>query len=190
MAIWAEDTNGKYLETFFVAQSVAKGIFEHGKGDKGKWQPGAVRRPATLPYWAHKRNVKEKDELFIPTPETPMPDAISGPTPKSNFELITKNSNNYMHRVFNIMFEINQSWDWNEFWTNDKFPDDKEYATSSQPSIVYQTQISLDSLGKTYLMKPIGHGHYSGKSGELFNDLSTITTALKIADRIIVKIEK
>lgn len=41
----------------------------------------------------------------------------------------------------------------------------------------------------SYLMKPVGHSHYSGKTGELFTDLGTLTTALEIADSIIVKIE-
>jgi hypothetical protein len=39
-----------------------------------------------------------------------------------------------------------------------------------------------------YKMKPIGHSHYSGKTGELFTDLSTFTTALQIADSIVVRI--
>jgi len=39
-------------------------------------------------------------------------------------------------------------------------------------------------------MKAIGHSHYSGKTGELFPDLSTITTALQIADSIIVRIKR
>jgi len=34
----------------------------------------------------------------------------------------------------------------------------------------------------------VGHSHYSGKTGELFPDLSTLTTALQIADSIIVKV--
>lgn len=35
-----------------------------------------------------------------------------------------------------------------------------------------------------------GHSHPSGFTGELFNDLSTITTALNIADSIIVYMGK
>jgi hypothetical protein len=33
---------------------------------------------------------------------------------------------------------------------------------------------------KTFEMKVIGHSHYSGKTGELFSDISTLTTALNI----------
>jgi hypothetical protein len=47
----------------------------------------------------------------------------------------------------------------------------------------------MNSNKKTYRMKPAGHSHYSGLTGELFTDLSTLTTALHIADSVIVKIK-
>ena len=37
-------------------------------------------------------------------------------------------------------------------------------------------------------MVPVGHSHYSDKTGELFTDLSTLTTALHIAYSIIVRV--
>lgn len=40
----------------------------------------------------------------------------------------------------------------------------------------------------SYELQVIGHSHYSGKTGELFTDLSTMTTALDIADKLNVKI--
>ncbi len=189
MAIWTEDLSGKYIETLYVAESIAKGIYIHGDKKSGKWMPGPVRRPATLPYWAHKRGVKEEDGLFIPTFETPMSDAITSATPKGNFVLNAKTTQVYPKK-FNLLFEINQSWDWNEFWTNNKFPDDKEYKTSSQPSLIYMASINLDSKGDKIELKAIGHGHHSGATGELFTDLSTITTALKIASKILVSVRE
>jgi hypothetical protein len=39
-------------------------------------------------------------------------------------------------------------------------------------------------------MKPIGHSHPSGKDGELDSDLSTLTTALQIADSIVVRVSE
>ena len=90
MAVWTEETSGKYIETLYVAESIAKGVYKHGDNKSGKWLPGSVRRPATLPYWAHKRDVKENDGLYIPTFLTPMPDAITGPTPKGDFILQAK----------------------------------------------------------------------------------------------------
>jgi hypothetical protein len=86
------------------------------------------------------------------------------------------------------MFEINQNWDWNEYWTNDKYPGDNNYQYSAQPAIVYESMVDQKNPDYKYIMRPIGHSHPSGQTGELFTDLSTLTTALQIADSIVVKI--
>ncbi len=190
MAVWAEDANGKYIETFFVSQSIGKGVFNKVTGGGEKWLPGPARRPAALPYWAHKRGVVESDGLYIPTPETAMSDAISGATPENNFRLIATPVIPNFPRIFHLLLEINQSWDWNNYWTNSKYSDEPEYKTSSQPSVVYSVFINMDNATVKYYLNPIGHGHYSGKTGELFTDLSTLTTALKIAKRITVTVRK
>lgn len=188
MAVWLEDTDGKYIETLYVAESIGKGVFRHGSKSQGQWEAGPVRRPAALPYWGHKRGVQAEDGYYIPTPKTPVPDAVTGPTPQGNFTLVSK-ATATTPRVFNVMFEINQSWDWNKFWTNNKYPDDVNYKTSSQPSLVYEALIDLDSGTKEYSMKPVGHGHYSGNDGSLTTDLGTMTTALEIAKSITVRID-
>ncbi len=188
MAIWIEDTDGDYVETLYVAESIGTGIFRHGQADKGKWKPGPIRRPAALPYWGHKRGVKAKDGLYIPDQDDPMPDAVTGATPQESFVLKTKTSRK-MTDPFVILMEINQSWDWNKYWTNNKYPDDDQYKTSSQPSVIYSAIVTPEGGSQTYELKPAGHGHYSGKNGNLYEDLSTLTTALEIADKVVVTIE-
>jgi len=83
-AIWTEDLYGNYIETLYVTQYVAKGKFAFGEIEPGKWknEPGEARRPATLPYWAHKRNIQAPDGLYVPSPETEVPDALTSATPK------------------------------------------------------------------------------------------------------------
>lgn len=190
-AIWLEDEDGSYLETLFVTEYISSGVF--GFADAGDWswknEKGEALRPAALPYWSHKRNVISRDSLLIPTPENPIPDAISSATPKSNFVLKTSVTKD-LPSQFYILLEINQTWDWNEFWTNNKFPNDKDYKTSSQPSIIYSAQIDFSNANKEIPLKPIGHGHYAGKNGKLYEDLSTFTTALDIAAEITVTITK
>ena len=127
--------------------------------------------------------------MYIPTPENPLPDAISGATPKGNFILTTSVEPDFP-QTFTILMEINQTWDWNDYWTNNKFPDDLDYKTSSQPSIIYAAEVDLNSENEQIVMKAVGHGHYSGKDGELYQDLNTLTTALEIADKITVTIGK
>ncbi len=60
--------------------------------------------------------------------------------------------------------------------------------TSSQPAVVYEARIDLDDGQDQYELKPIGHSHWSGTDGRLFPDLSTITTALEIAESITLQI--
>lgn len=186
MVIWTEDTTGKYIETLYVAESIGKGVFLHGDESTGKWLPGEIRRPAALPYWAHKRGVKAKDGLYIPTADDPMPDAVTGATPPGDFILNTRTSSVYPD-VFKVLFEINQTWDWNEYWTNNKYPGNDEYKTSCQPALVYSATLHPRDAGSEVELKLIGHSHYSGENGNLFTDLSTITTAKEITRSVKVK---
>jgi len=188
MAFWIEDTTGLYIQSLYVAQSIAKGYFQHGDASTGRWEPGPLRRPAALPYWGHKRGIKAPDGYYIPTQDSPMPDAVTGPTPKADFILRTRTRHPDL-RKFNLLMEINQSWDWNQHWHNNKFPNDPYYKTSSQPALVYRVTIDLDNPQSEYEMKPVGHSHWSGANGNLYEDLSTITTALDIAKGVKVRLK-
>ncbi len=187
MAIWVENESGEFLQTLYVAESIGKGIFQHGDASKGFWMPGEILRPAALPRWSHQRGIRTEDGLYLPTPQNPVADAYTGPTPGKSFILHTR-LNEAVTGGFRVLFEINQTWDWNEYWTNNKYPDDDEYKTSCQPALVYAVEIDMNNDQTSYTMKPIGHSHYSGKTGELFTDLSTITTALEIVEELIISI--
>ncbi|MFO8066237.1 MAG: hypothetical protein R6U11_01510 [Bacteroidales bacterium] len=188
-AFWIEDTLGNYIHTLYVSESIAKGFFKHGDTSTGRWQPGPLRRPAALPYWGHKRGIKAADGYYLPTQDKPMPDAVTGATPKNNFILRTKTEEE-IPEVFNILMEVNQSWDWNHYWHNNKFPDDQEYKTSSQPALIYKATINTNDLKDSYNMHLIGHSHWSGTTGELFEDISTITTAQEITKSVKILITK
>ena len=187
-AIWTEDLEGDYIETLYVTEYVAKGKFKYGEIEPGRWkaEPGEARRPATLPYWAHKRNVKAPDGLYIPSPETPVPDAITSATPKNNFKLETATSYS-RNAKFRVLMEINQAWDSNEYWTNSQYPDNNDYFGSLQPALVYAVTIDPVNPDDEYYLNPIGHSHPTGENGKLFTDLTTLTTAKKIAHKIIVR---
>lgn len=187
-AIWLEDTSGKYLQTLFITKALGQGIFEHGDKSGGTWKPGEVRRPAALPYWAHKWNVKNEYGSYVPTPKDKVADAYTGATPSGSFRL-TSRSNNALNGKIKICMEINQPWDWNEYWTNALYPNDIDYQSSCQPAVVYSAIVDLGNPEEIIEMKPVGHSHYSGNTGELFPDLSTITTALHIAEQISVVVK-
>jgi len=47
---------------------------------------------------------------------------------------------------FRVLLEVNQPWDWNAYWNNDKYLDEPDYKTSAQPSVVYAVTINLESM--------------------------------------------
>jgi hypothetical protein len=187
MAAWVEDMDGNFVQTIYVNESVATGFFKYAVKNGGEWEPGEAVRPASLPVWAHSRGVDSGDGHFMPTKENPVPDAYTSATPLADFAVYSR-SDKPLKGKYKVFFEINQSWDWNDYWTNGKFPDDPEYKTSSQPSVVYAAEIDLDNPQEIYVMKPVGHGHYSGKDGRIYSDLETITTALEIVESVTVSI--
>ncbi len=186
-AIWLADQNGKFIQTLFVSKSIGKGVFEHGSRKTGQWMPGEIQRPAALPYWAHQRGIKNENGTYLPTPKNPEIDARSGATPQNSF-VMTFITDNPLKGKYKIMLELNQSWDWNDYWHNNRYPEDREYKTSSQPAVVYCADFDTNEK-KEYVMKAVGHSHYSGKDGSLNTDLSTLSTALKIADKITVLVK-
>lgn len=189
LACWIENADGKYIQTLYVNESVAIGYFNYADKSEGKWKPGPMVRPASLPVWAHKRGVKSDEGHYMPTQANPIPDAYTSATPKAGFVLQSK-TDKAVEGKFKVLFEINQSWDWNEYWTNSKFPEDMEYKSSAQPSVVYALDIDPENLQESYELKPVGHGHHSGKDGNINPDLITLTTALQIVEKITVKVSR
>ncbi len=187
-AIWMADEDGKYIQTLYVSESIGKGTFKRADRNTGKWMPGEIQRPASLPFWAHNRGIKNEYGTYMPTPRQPEVDAYTGATPPASFILNIKTEKPLVGK-YKIMLELNQSWDWNDYWHNAKFPDDKEYKTSSQPALVYAVEIDTAKPETEYTMNPLGHSHYARKDGSINTDLKTITTALQIAKRITVKIK-
>lgn len=189
MAFWIEDMEGNYIQTLYVARSVATGVFRYGESGGKGWKEAPKRAPQTLPYWAHKRGVRASDGLFMPEPDNPVPDAYTGATPTTGFILNVK-SDGPLPAGYRVMMEINQNWDWNQYWHNNRFPGDENYAMSAQPALVYEAVIDGNSGNQPVRMMPSGHSHWSGLTGELFTDLTTLSTALDIVAAVEVRIRR
>lgn len=190
-AFWLETLDGKFIQSLYVSKFAATGIYGHGDAGNGEWkkEKGEARRPGALPYWSHKRGIKANDGGYMPDPEHRVVDAFTGATPNGNFVLKTK-SNTNLPEKFKILMEINQPWDWNEYWTTNKYGNNIDYKTSSQPSLIYAVTINQNSKMNEYFLNPIGHGHYAGEDGELYTNISTITTAKDITKLVKVTIIK
>ena len=187
-AIWLEDLQGNYLETVFISKSMSTSVFQYGSKTGETWQPDIVRRPEALPRWSHQRGIKAEDGLYIPLTSAPDLDGVTGATIANN-GIVKTGTTRSVSRV-KLFFEINQSFDWNTYYSKERFPQDPIYSGSGsvgQPALVYSAEIDLAKKGYS-LLNLVGHSHHSGKNGKLFSDLTQITTAKTILDRILVNV--
>lgn len=186
--VWMEDLQGEIIHTLYITNSYATGEFGHAQLSDSTWSntSGASHQPAALPYWNHKKGLINGTAM-VPTKQNPYVDAHSSATPKNNFQLIGGIQN--QASPFRLLLEVNQTWDWNRYWTNGKYPENRDYKNSAQPSLIYAVVISKLQDRRIYHLNPIGHGHPSGDNGDLFTDLSTLTTAKNIFSSITVKLQ-
>lgn len=196
MAVWIEDGEGRYVETLFVSTATAKGIFYGGRSKdnfkefdaKESSESDDYRRVDALPIWSHKRNVRYEDGMYAPTQDKPLPDGMTGATAIGSFVM---NSSTASLDQFSVKLEINVAFDDNEYYSEFDFADDDVFHAGTgqlgQPSIVFSADVDMHDGQEYYLMYLIGHGHHSGQNGEIIEDLSTLTTALEIVERIMIK---
>lgn len=180
-AVWVEAIDGQFIQPLFVTKSIATGTYQNADAGDTKWkrEPGEARRPATLPYFLHKRGIKALDGTFLPTPQNPIADSYTGATPLVSTTL-KLTPDKPLKGKYKILLEVNQPWDFNPTWYNNRIPENTDYLTSAQPSLVYMVEIDTDNLHDEYFLNPIGHGDPTGATGRLFTDISGHTTAKEI----------
>ncbi|TQV85406.1 hypothetical protein [Aliikangiella coralliicola] len=215
-AIWVEDIEGNFIQPIYVTSKLAKNnfvnkvtkidsnivfdshVFLSGDVDLSTTFESGVfpeskterARPESLPVFLYKNMSSTNDDKLIPDGDSAIADAYTGATINQSI-LLTSNLNTRVKNRFKIRLEINTSFDFNEFYSSDRFPNDRIYSGdgySAQPSLVYEAIISLDDTQKLYAMELIGRGHHSGKDGNIYPDLENITTAREIIDRVIVEV--
>lgn len=141
-----------------------------------------------MPYWSHKRGIVATDGLYAPDQNNSDLDGIAAATPKVDYQVSL--SAPRMGR-YKLMVEVNRSYDFNEYYSKTRFPDDEVYSgtgSSGQPSLIYESVVDSQQSGQ-HLFKLVGHGHHSGRDGLLYEDISNITTAKQILEFIVVSVE-
>ncbi len=130
-------------------------------------------------------------ENTVPALEGAIEDAYTGTTMLDNF-LYTSTASSLLQGKYRLRFELNQSFDFNEYYSSDRFPDDDVYSGngySAQPSVIYEAIINFSAQQRVYVMSLIGHGHHSGRDGRIRPNVDKLSTALKMVDRIIVEVD-
>jgi hypothetical protein len=213
-AIWLETLDGEFIQPLYVTQKLARNEFST---KVTKRDPNQVftsnpftaeqdekvftfevdpksndqrMRPESLPVFLHKLAVKTTSGVFVPTGKDSIIDAYSGATMLESF-LLSSRAVKQLPDIYKVRLEINQSFDFNEFYSSDRYPDDPIYSGngySAQPSVVYEAIIDTTASQRYFPMAVVGRGHHSGQDGKLYQELDRLTTALELVDRVIVEI--
>jgi len=164
IAVWLEDENGRYLKTIYITAKYSS---------QGFW--GNKTRPESLPVWKAKYDSSKEETI----------DAVSkatGTVLKGQINEISQD------KKYFLLLEINNSFDFNEFYQDDLSSSHPDYsATSGQPALIYKSL--FDSKKTTGLFELTGHSHPAGKDGRIYTDLAKVTTAKQIAKSIVWKIK-
>ena len=176
-AVWIEDMDGRYLTTIYATKRIATQAWRGSKGN---------RRKEALPHWSYSRGVRYSDGLYLPTKEDPLPDTITGATPKSGTELRFPPIEN--QQKFIVKAEFNHSVDYNNFFPEDASEGENE--VNGQPAVIYSALIDLSDKKNTYKLNLIGCSSPDGTDGNIYSGmLSKLTTAKTIVNRITVVID-
>lgn len=166
-AIWIEDLDGQYVATYYVTKKFYQ------------WTQNATNNAPekieALPYWWHKQR------------GTLLTDAVTAATPKQDITII--NTINNGPGKFVVKMEINNSFDYNEYYTKDGENETVRTKDGGQPALIYSTVIDVSHPSREYEMMLVGPSSPDGSNGRLDSDINTVTTARQIIDKVIVKIE-
>lgn len=183
IVVWMETLEGEYVDTLYITGKTSNSSYRTNDEE-----PDVVRRPEALPYWSHRRGVKASDGLYMPEHNNTDFDGITAATPKVDYQVDMPLPSTGQYK---LMVEVNRSYDFNEYYSKTRFPDDTVYSgpgSSGQPSLVYEAIVN-SAKAKQFIFNLVGHGHHSGKDGVLYRGLENITTAKNILDFIVAKID-
>ncbi len=217
-AIWLETMEGEFVQPLYITSKLAENNFVNKVTQKNAKQvftsypfsqdslgfyevfdlivdPVSKEqrfRPESLPVFLHKLGMTSEGGMESTAEGGLVADAYTGATILDNF-LYTSKANTALRGEYRLRFEVNQSFDFNEYYSSDRFPDDAIYSGngySAQPSVIYEAIIDFSAQQRFYVMSLIGHGHYSGKNGRVYPNVDKLSTALDIVDRIVVEVDR
>jgi hypothetical protein len=162
IAIWAENTVGMMIKTFFVSEKSAY-------AEELRFGDEQVQRADILPVWRHRYTL-----LTGVDPDGHI-DGASAATPDHSFSI-----DDYLRAdssPFYIYVEVNLPGDGNEVYTDD------------QPSVIYGAYIESDQEKAYYLLPLVAHGGSGqGPRGHMFYDVEKIGSARDLIEKILVKV--
>ena len=202
MAAWCETTDGEFLGTLFVTERIAERSWRSAPADSTPEEE--ISRAEALPVWSHRSGASvfvasssSRGALAARAPANAMApaderasDAVTAPTPKSDFRVTTTLPATGEEIV--VYFEVNNSADFNESYRADSAKGTNSYSGgewgSGQPALVYSARfapISLrDGEARPVVLELTGRSSADGSSGEIYSDLTGVTTAREIVEEV------
>ncbi len=179
IAIWIEDSSGRYVSTIYVSQKIAT---------EGWLSANGNRRKEALPRWCHSRGIRYDDGLFCPTKQQPVTDALTGATPRKGFGTYFREKTGLQR--FCVLVEVNHSTDFTDVYAEDAAPSSPYYSGgkegSGQPALVYMADVDLSTQSRSFTASLIGHSSPDGSDGGIYTDMEGIDSALRIVKQITV----
>lgn len=164
IAVWCEDMNGNLIETVYISGKISDFI------KKGE-------RIEALPVWRTKYLKNEASKV----------DGVGGATQTKGVMCSTA-MKCVLPESFRVVAEINNSFDYNEYYTKDGAKGTEKSGVNGQPSLIYMKEMANNEKSNVKL-ELYGCGSLTGKDGEIYKDLSKITTAKEIAQSINIQIK-
>lgn len=177
IAVWLRRADGSYVADLFVTE----------KAGKSAW--GKVRRPEALPVWSHERGVRYSDGLFMPTKAEPLPDSVSGATPKpkksgDRIDLTLALPAGLPAGDYQVAVEVNSSFDFNA-----AYPETKD-DVNGQPSLVYGVPLVWGPIPAAGPAAVLGTGDPAGAGGAVRSGAAGLDSALRIVEGIEVRAQR
>jgi hypothetical protein len=164
VAAWAETTNGTMIETLFLDESLAF-------VEKVDWHGSLVQRDHILPIWRNRYTA------ISGVDGSGKVDATTGATDTHSFAL-----DPYLvageGKKFVVCVEINAPSDPDDIWQS---------ADLGQPSLLYTALVKVDAKQRYQILDLTAYG--SPGKGELRYDLERVSTAKRLVDLFLLKLE-
>ncbi len=175
LAMWLADSSGVYLTTLKVTQKSAESRYKGARDS----------RPSSLPIWSFARGEMSERGNYMPSRKMPLSDVITSASPTADTTVQCQIPDSLVDQTLRIYVEVNSSMDYNEFYTDteDETHPGFNGAVNGQPSILLEA-LYVPSESFEVEFTTIAHGEPAGRSGEMFTDLSNVTSALQLVSKI------
>ena len=173
LALWLESLDGSQIRTLYVTSRLGRGIWV-----------GKVVCPTALPCWISRREHETGGDL--PSFLKPLPDGITGATPKDLLSVYTSVEAGSTWRYF---LELNVSGDYNETFPASLANGEPDPDGNGQPSVVYSGEIATNSDSVSSAMF-LGRMRQISATQLLIPDSTGLTTVLKVLKGMQVSYSK